>query len=40
MGGLASLIVYTVLIGILELQFGFTVGQLLRDVIQLLTGNR
>ena len=40
MGGLASLIFYTVLIGILELLFDFTVGQLLLDVIGLLTGGR
>lgn len=40
MGGLAPLIAYTVVIGILELLFDFTVGQLLRDVIELLTGGR
>lgn len=39
MGGLALLIVYTVLIGLLELQFDFTVGQVLARLIRLLAGS-
>ena len=38
MGALALLIVYTILIGLVELQFNFTVGQILRHVIHLLAG--
>lgn len=38
MGGLGLLIVYTLLIGLLELQFGFTVGDLVVRLIQFLTG--
>ena len=40
MGGLGSLFVYTVIIGILELLFDFTVGHLLLDLIALLSGGR
>ena len=36
MGGLASLIVYTVVIGLLELQFNFTVGQIVARLIRFL----
>ena len=38
MGSLALLIVYTLLIGLLELQFRFTVGQIVIHLIRLLTG--
>jgi hypothetical protein len=38
MGSLALLIVYTLLIGLLELQFNFTVGQIVERIIRLLTG--
>lgn len=38
MGGLAFIIVYTVLIGIAELQFGVTVGQLLTRLVRWLAG--
>ena len=37
-GSLAALIVYTLLIGLLELQFHFTVGQIVIHLIRLLTG--
>ncbi len=39
MGNLAFLIMYTVLIGVLETQFPFTVGQLVERLIRLLTGS-
>ena len=38
MGALALLIVYTILIGLLELQFNFTVGEILRHITRLLAG--
>lgn len=38
MASLALLIVYTILIGLLELQFHFTVGQIVAHLIRLLTG--
>jgi len=38
MGGLTLLVVYTVLIGLLELQFHFTVGQVVARLIRLLVG--
>ena len=38
MGSLAGVIVYTLLIGLLELQFHFTVGQVVTHIIHLLTG--
>ena len=38
MGSLAALIVYTLLLGVLELQFHFTVGQIVIHLIRLLTG--
>ena len=38
MGSLAGLILYTILLGLLELQFHFTVGQVVEHVIRLLTG--
>ena len=38
MGGLALLIIYTVLIGLAELQFGITVGRVLQGFIRLLLG--
>ena len=38
MGALALLIVYTILIGFLELQFNFTVGEVVRHIICLLAG--
>jgi len=37
-GGLVFLIVYTVLIGLLELQFHFTVGEVLKHLIRQVTG--
>ena len=40
MAGLAMLIVYTVLVGLLELRFDFTVGEVLRHLIELLVGSR
>ena len=39
MGGLGLLIVYTLLIGLLELQFDFTVGQIVARLFQFLTGS-
>ena len=36
MGGLALLIVYTLLIGLVELQFGVTVGQVVLRLIRFL----
>ena len=38
MSSLVALIVYTLLIGLLELQFHFTVGQIVTHIIRLLTG--
>ena len=38
MGGLGLLIVYTLLIGLLELQFGFTVGQIVARLFHLIVG--
>jgi hypothetical protein len=38
MGSFALLIVYTLLLGILELQFNFTVGQIVENLIRVLTG--
>lgn len=38
MGSLGLLLVYTVLLGLLELQFHFTVGQVIEHVIHLLAG--
>jgi hypothetical protein len=38
MGSLALLIIYTLLIGLLELQFHVTVGQILSHIIRLLAG--
>lgn len=38
MGSLAALVIYTLLIGLLELQFHFTVGQIVMHVIRLLAG--
>ena len=38
MGALALLIVYTILIGLVELQFNLTVGVILRPIISLLAG--
>ncbi len=38
MGSLVALIIYTLLIGLLELQFHFTVGQIVTHIIRLLTG--
>ena len=38
MGGLAFLIVYTVLIGVIELQFHVTVGQFLARLVHWLAG--
>ncbi len=38
MGSLALLIVYTLLLGILELQFNFTVGEIVTHLIRVLTG--
>lgn len=38
MGSLAALIIYTLLIGLLELQFHFTVGQIVIHLIHLLAG--
>jgi len=40
MGSLALLIVYTLLIGLLELQFNFTVGQIVARLIRLLVGQQ
>jgi hypothetical protein len=39
MGSLALLIVYTLLIGLLELQFHFSVGQIVVHLIRVLAGN-
>lgn len=38
MGGLALITVYTLLVGLLELQFHFTIGQVVVRLIRLLTG--
>ena len=38
MGSFALLIVYTLLLGVLELQFNFTVGQIVENLIRILTG--
>jgi len=38
MGGLAMLIVYTVLIGLIELQFDVTVGEVVSRLLDFLTG--
>jgi len=38
-GGLVGLFVYTLLIGLLELQFHFTVGDVVARLIRLLAGN-
>jgi hypothetical protein len=32
------LVIYTLLIGLLEIQFGFTVGQVVQNLIRILTG--
>lgn len=38
MGSFAAIFIYTLLIGLLELQFHFTVGQIVIHLIHLLTG--
>ena len=38
MGSLALLIIYTLVLGVLELQFHFTVAQIVVHIIHLLTG--
>ena len=38
MGSLALLIIYTILLGLLELQFHFTVGRIVERLIHLLVG--
>ncbi len=38
MGSIAGIVIYTLLIGLLELQFHFTVGQIVTHFIHLLTG--
>ena len=40
MAGLLMLIVYTILIGVLELHFHVTVGHLVERLIHLLAGSR
>jgi hypothetical protein len=39
MGSLALLIVYTILIGLLELHFHFTIGHIVERLIRLLVGS-
>jgi hypothetical protein len=38
MGSLGLLIVYTLLLGILEIHFEFTVGEIVQRLIRVLTG--
>lgn len=38
MGSLALILIYTLLLGILELQFDFTVGEIVTHLIRVLTG--
>jgi hypothetical protein len=38
MGSLAAFIIYTLLIGLLELEFHVTVAQIVTHIIRLLTG--
>jgi len=38
MGSVIGLVVYTLLLGLLELQFHFTVGQIVTHLIRLLAG--
>ncbi len=38
LGNLAFLIIYTTLIGVLEMQFHFTVGQIIERLIRSLAG--
>ena len=38
MGSVIGLVVYTLLLGLLELQFHFTIGQIVTHLIRLLTG--
>ncbi len=38
MSSFAAIVVYTLLIGLLELRFHFTVGQIVTHIIRLLTG--
>lgn len=38
MGSVIGLIFYTLLLGLLELQFHFTIGQIVTHIIRLLTG--
>jgi hypothetical protein len=38
MGSLGLLVIYTLLIGALELQFHFTVGQIVLHLIRVMTG--
>jgi hypothetical protein len=38
MGSFAAFIIYTLIIGLLELQFHFTVGQIVMHIIRLLAG--
>lgn len=40
MGPLAGIVIYTLLIGLLELQFHFTVGQIVTHFIRLMTGQQ
>jgi hypothetical protein len=39
MGSVALLIIYTIMLGLLELQFHFTVGQVVAHLIRLLAGS-
>ena len=39
MGGLVLFIVYTIILGLLELRFGFTVGQVIERLIRFLAGS-
>jgi hypothetical protein len=39
MGSIALLIVYTIILGLLELQFHFTVGQVVERLIRFLVGS-
>lgn len=38
MGSFGLLILYTLVLGLLEIQFHFTVGQVVQNVIRVLTG--
>lgn len=38
MGSLGLLIVYTLLLGVLEIQFDFTVGEIVQHPIRVITG--